>query len=90
MPQQLYSWESTLVPIGTYLVEFVIMSADYKSNFYCEYSCGMRWNVQDVVMTLNIAMTSTPCMRCVMKMAVVSTIALRYCYSEGGDGFYGI
>jgi len=24
-----------------YLEEFVVMSADYKSNFCCEFSCGM-------------------------------------------------
>ena len=73
------------------------MSSDYKSNFCFEVSCGMRWNVQDVVVTLNITMTGTvshnlcaPCMLCVMTMAVVSIIALRCCYSEDGDRFCGI
>jgi len=80
-----------------YLVEFVIMSVDCKSNFRCEFLCGMRWNVEDVAVTSNITMTSTvshylcaPCMLCVMEMAVVSTIALRCCYSEDGDRFYAI
>jgi hypothetical protein len=65
------------------------MSADHKSSFHCEFSCGMRWNVQDVVVcvTLNITMTSAPWMLLIIKMAVVSTVALRYCYAEVGDRF---
>jgi hypothetical protein len=73
------------------------MSAGKNNNFYYEFSCGMQWNVEDWLCDFEryhdqyIIPSSVCIMHAVCNdMAVVSTVTLRYCYSEDGDRFCGI